>query len=119
MLRDENADCIGCDCPLCSYQVDIAVVEAGLGGERDATNVFTADELKVAIFTAVGMEHAAALGVSMAPCRDSSIAANQNAVLTINRHKPTDGGSARMVVWSTSPPALSMQLIHALACNSC
>ena len=45
------------------HQVDIAVVEAGLGGERDATNVFTAEELKVAIFTAVGMEHAAALGM--------------------------------------------------------
>ena len=43
-------------------QVDVAVVEAGLGGERDATNVFTAEELRVAIFTAVGMEHAAALG---------------------------------------------------------
>ena len=40
----------------------MAVVEAGLGGERDATNVFTAQELRVAIFTAIGMEHAAALG---------------------------------------------------------
>ena len=42
------------------------MIEAGLGGERDATNVFTADELKVAVITAVGMEHAAALGVPIA-----------------------------------------------------
>ncbi|KAK9844056.1 hypothetical protein WJX81_003088 [Elliptochloris bilobata] len=51
-------------------QVDIAVVEAGLGGARDATNVFPAPGsdvprgagLRLAIITAVGLEHQAALG---------------------------------------------------------
>ena len=43
-------------------QVDIALVEAGLGGARDATNVFEPAQLKAAILTAVGLEHQAALG---------------------------------------------------------
>lgn len=46
-------------------QVDIAVVEAGLGGARDATNVFGAPQLKAAVLTAVGLEHQAALGGSL------------------------------------------------------
>ena len=43
-------------------QVDLAVIETGLGGVRDATNVFTAKELEVAIFTTIDLEHSAALG---------------------------------------------------------
>lgn len=43
-------------------QVDVALVEAGLGGARDATNVFDPPQLKAAILTAVGLEHQAALG---------------------------------------------------------
>lgn len=45
--------------------VDIAVVETGLGGVRDATNVLSDNTLKAAVVTAVGMDHAAALGGSM------------------------------------------------------
>lgn len=45
-----------------AQQVDIALVEAGLGGARDATNVFGPAQLKAAILTAVGLEHQAALG---------------------------------------------------------
>ena len=48
-------------------QVDIALVEAGLGGARDATNVFSAPGpdlppgagLRLAIVTAIGLEHQA------------------------------------------------------------
>jgi hypothetical protein len=51
-------------------QVDIAVVEAGLGGARDATNVFPAPDrdpdparprsgLRLAVITAIGLEHQA------------------------------------------------------------
>lgn len=40
--------------------VDIAVIEAGLGGARDATNVV--DILDAAVITPVGFEHADALG---------------------------------------------------------
>ncbi len=43
-------------------QVDAAVVEVGLGGTRDATNVLPAAGLAAAVITAVGRDHAAALG---------------------------------------------------------
>lgn len=46
-------------------QVDVAVVETGLGGVRDATNVFPADTLKLAVITAIGLEHQKALGGSL------------------------------------------------------
>ena len=39
-----------------------AVVEVGLGGVRDATNVFSPQSLAAAVITAVGVDHAAALG---------------------------------------------------------
>ncbi|RZC84897.1 hypothetical protein C5167_047682 [Papaver somniferum] len=45
--------------------VDIAVVEAGLGGARDATNVFSSSELLASIITTIGEEHLAALGGSL------------------------------------------------------
>lgn len=48
--------------PACCLQVDIAIVEAGLGGARDATNMFSAQNLKLAIVTAIGLEHQRALG---------------------------------------------------------
>ena len=38
------------------------MVEAGLGGVRDATNVFGPQQLLLAIITALGLEHQAALG---------------------------------------------------------
>lgn len=43
-------------------KVDIGVVETGLGGVRDATNVFSPSALAAAVLTAVGSDHAAALG---------------------------------------------------------
>lgn len=43
-------------------QVDAAVVEVGLGGARDATNVLPPANLAAAVITAVGHDHAAALG---------------------------------------------------------
>ncbi|KAI5074185.1 hypothetical protein GOP47_0010146 [Adiantum capillus-veneris] len=45
--------------------VDIAVVEAGLGGARDATNVISAAGLAVAVITNIGKEHSVALGGSL------------------------------------------------------
>ena len=44
--------------------MELAVIETGLGGVRDATNVFTAEQLEVAIFTAIDLEHSAALGAA-------------------------------------------------------
>ncbi|KAL9240516.1 hypothetical protein vseg_014724 [Gypsophila vaccaria] len=45
--------------------VDIAVVEAGLGGARDATNIISNSELAAAVITTIGKEHLAALGGSL------------------------------------------------------
>ena len=45
--------------------VDIAVVEAGLGGARDATNVISSSGLATSVITTVGEEHLAALGGSL------------------------------------------------------
>jgi folylpolyglutamate synthase/dihydropteroate synthase len=45
--------------------VDIAVIETGLGGATDATNVFTPQQLQLAVLTAVGMDHVDALGGSL------------------------------------------------------
>ncbi|XP_043696917.1 dihydrofolate synthetase isoform X1 [Telopea speciosissima] len=46
-------------------KVDIAVVEAGLGGARDATNVFSSLGLATSVITTIGEEHLAALGGSI------------------------------------------------------
>lgn len=45
--------------------VDIAVIEAGLGGARDATNVISITELAASVITTIGKEHLAALGGSL------------------------------------------------------
>lgn len=46
-------------------KVDIAVLEAGMGGARDATNVTPDSRFLLAIITSVGMEHLEALGGSL------------------------------------------------------
>ncbi|KAK7377342.1 hypothetical protein VNO80_02765 [Phaseolus coccineus] len=45
--------------------VDIAVIEAGLGGARDATNIISSSGLAASVITTVGEEHLAALGGSL------------------------------------------------------
>ncbi len=49
-------------CGADAVQVDLAVIEVGLGGARDATNVFDANTLKLAVVTAIGLEHQKQLG---------------------------------------------------------
>ncbi|KAL2607665.1 hypothetical protein R1flu_026238 [Riccia fluitans] len=46
-------------------KVDIAVIETGLGGARDATNVIPASSLLAAVIVGVGKEHLEALGGSL------------------------------------------------------
>ena len=46
-------------------KVDIALVEVGLGGIRDATNVFDENSLEYSILTNIGEEHVDALGGSI------------------------------------------------------
>lgn len=45
--------------------VDVAVIEAGLGGARDATNIISSTGLAAAVITTIGEEHLAALGGSL------------------------------------------------------
>ncbi|KAI7725506.1 hypothetical protein M8C21_007048 [Ambrosia artemisiifolia] len=45
--------------------VDIAVIEAGLGGARDATNIISSSNLAAAVITTISEEHLAALGGSL------------------------------------------------------
>ncbi|XP_020210548.1 dihydrofolate synthetase isoform X1 [Cajanus cajan] len=45
--------------------VDIAVIEAGLGGARDATNIISSSGLAASVITTVGEEHLEALGGSL------------------------------------------------------
>ncbi|KAL0340995.1 UNVERIFIED_CONTAM: Dihydrofolate synthetase [Sesamum radiatum] len=46
-------------------KVQFAVIEAGLGGARDATNVISSSDLAASIITNIGEEHLAALGGSL------------------------------------------------------
>ncbi|XVF53447.1 hypothetical protein PTKIN_Ptkin05aG0100100 [Pterospermum kingtungense] len=45
--------------------IDIAIVETGLGGARDATNIISSSELAASVITTIGEEHLAALGGSL------------------------------------------------------
>lgn len=45
--------------------VDVAVIEAGLGGTRDATNVLCSSRLAASVITSIGEEHLLALGGSL------------------------------------------------------
>lgn len=47
---------------LWQLQVQLAVVEAGLGGVADATNVFEPAQLACAVITAIDNDHMKALG---------------------------------------------------------
>lgn len=46
-------------------RVDYAVVEAGLGGARDATNIFSEKDIAAAVITSIGRDHLDALGGSI------------------------------------------------------
>ena len=50
---------------MCAVQVELAVVETGLGGVTDATNVFAPARLACAVITAIDKDHLKALGGQM------------------------------------------------------
>ncbi|KAG1674819.1 hypothetical protein FOA52_015206 [Chlamydomonas sp. UWO 241] len=69
--------------------VDVAVVETGLGGLTDATNVIEPEQLQVAIITAIGLEHADALGGSLrsiAAAKAGIMKAGRPVVLALQPH---------------------------------
>lgn len=47
------------------HKIDIGVVEVGLGGRLDATNVLTADDVVLSIITKIGLDHQALLGYTL------------------------------------------------------
>ncbi|KAI5561909.1 hypothetical protein BDE02_15G018600 [Populus trichocarpa] len=61
-------------------KVDIAVIEAGLGGARDATNILCSSELAASVITTIGEEHLAALGGSL-----ESIAVAKSGIIKYGR----------------------------------
>ncbi|TXG66620.1 hypothetical protein EZV62_007895 [Acer yangbiense] len=60
--------------------VDIAIIEAGLGGARDATNIICSSGLITSIITTIGEEHMAALGGSL-----ESIAVTKSGIIKHGR----------------------------------
>lgn len=46
----------------CIAQVQVGVIETGLGGLKDATNVIEAENVACAVITAIDLEHLQALG---------------------------------------------------------
>ena len=46
-------------------QVEIAVVECGVGGKLDATNMFDEGQLELSIITPIGWDHQGLLGESI------------------------------------------------------
>ncbi|KAK9856133.1 hypothetical protein WJX84_011820 [Apatococcus fuscideae] len=67
--------------------VEMGVVETGLGGARDATNVF-GDQLQLAVITAVGMEHTAALGGSLEAIAEAKAGIMKRKKPVVLAHQP-------------------------------
>ena len=52
-------------------QADCAIIEAGLGGEKDATNITHPGNVSLSIITSLGLEHQDVLGDPLSLHRDS------------------------------------------------
>jgi dihydrofolate synthase/folylpolyglutamate synthase len=84
--------------------VEVAVVEAGLGGRWDATNVIDA---RIAVLTNVGLEHTRWLGPTVGDIAREKlavVAAGSTLVLGPDLHPDADA-EARAVADSARPPA--------------
>uniref|UniRef100_A0A803L2R3 Mur ligase central domain-containing protein n=1 Tax=Chenopodium quinoa TaxID=63459 RepID=A0A803L2R3_CHEQI len=93
--------------------VDIAVVEAGLGGARDATNIITSSELAAAVITTIGKEHLAALGGSL-----ESIALAKSGIIKQGRPVILGGPFLPHIEQIIRDKALSMFSPVVSACDS-
>jgi dihydrofolate synthase/folylpolyglutamate synthase len=68
--------------------VDVAVIEAGLGGRLDATNVIDSD---VQVLTSIGLEHTALLGGTHAEIANEKLAVvRRGATLVLGTDLPND-----------------------------
>ena len=77
---------------LARREVEVAVVEAGLGGRYDATNVLGAD---VVVLTNVGLEHTRWLGPTIADIAGEKLAVVQARRHARARRRLARGGVAR------------------------
>ncbi|KAL2903513.1 Dihydrofolate synthetase [Bienertia sinuspersici] len=93
--------------------VDIAVVEAGLGGARDATNIISSSDLAAAVITTVGKEHLAALGGSL-----ESIALAKSGIIKHGRPIVLGGPFLPHIEQIIRDKALSMCSPVVSACDS-
>ena len=85
-------------------RVDVAVVEVGLGGRWDATNVVNAP---VAVITPIGIDHAEYLGGDIA-----SIAAEKAGIIT-PRQRISGPGGALAIIGRQSAEAMDVLLARA------
>lgn len=90
--------------------VDIAVVEAGMGGTWDATNVVDAT---VVVFTPIGMDHAEYLGATV-----GEIAAEKAGIIGVPRGEPDHLVDTIAVIGRQPPEAMAMLLGQAARCDA-
>lgn len=100
---------------LAAREVDVAVIEAGLGGRYDATNVIPS---KVQVLTSVGLEHTRWLGPTIADIAQEKLAVVQNSatlVLGSGLHPDAAAIAAQVakrrnarVVWASDEPGVAV-----------
>jgi dihydrofolate synthase / folylpolyglutamate synthase len=93
--------------------VDVAVVEVGLGGRWDATNVVNAP---VAVITPIGVDHADYLGDTIA-----EIAGEKAGIITKQEDEPVPSGtdlSTVAVIGSQVPEAMEVLLAQAVRADA-
>lgn len=80
--------------------VDVAVVETGMGGARDATNILPPSSVLASVITSIGMEHVEALGGSLR---------------SIAEAKAGIAKEGRPIVLARQPEAEAAQVLEAVA----
>ena len=93
--------------------VDVAVVEVGLGGRWDATNIVNAP---VAVITPIGVDHADYLGDTIA-----EIAGEKAGIITRQEDEPVPSGtdlSTVAVIGSQVPEAMEVLLAQAVRADA-
>ncbi|KAM3309186.1 dihydrofolate synthetase-like [Capsicum chacoense] len=91
---------------------EIAVVEVGLGGARDATNVIVGPDLAISIITTVGEEHLDALGGSL-----ESIAVAKSGIIKNGRPLVLGGPFIPSIEYILRSKASSMSSPVVSACD--
>ncbi|KAJ0989314.1 hypothetical protein J5N97_007670 [Dioscorea zingiberensis] len=99
-------------CLFSQEKIDIAIVEAGLGGARDATNVLCSNGLAASVITTIGEEHMAALGGSL-----ESIAMAKSGIIKHGRPVVIGGPLSPHIECIIRDKALSLSSLVVSACD--